>query len=91
MFLAYPQGGKQVIGVQLDAPLMYIVNKAMATCLINEFCFQSVLDYETYIMNLTEANLSDHPKWQKEYTFKVQTTLSHEARSISESLANHHA
>jgi len=30
-----------------------------------------VLDHETYILNLTEANISDNPKWELEYTTKV--------------------
>lgn len=30
-----------------------------------------VLDHETYFMNLTEANISNEPKWQLEYTAKV--------------------
>lgn len=30
-----------------------------------------VLDHETYIMNLTDANISMKPKWIKEYSAKV--------------------
>jgi sphingomyelin phosphodiesterase len=30
-----------------------------------------VTDYETYFLNLTEANLSNRPKWELEYTAKV--------------------
>ena len=30
-----------------------------------------VLDHENYFMNLTEANISNEPKWELEYTAKV--------------------
>lgn len=30
-----------------------------------------VLDHETRILNLTDANLTNEPKWQKEYSAKV--------------------
>ncbi|XP_038051985.1 sphingomyelin phosphodiesterase-like isoform X2 [Patiria miniata] len=31
----------------------------------------AVLDHETYVMNLTDANLTDNPKWNLEYTAKA--------------------
>lgn len=34
-----------------------------------------VLDHETYIMNITDANLTMNPKWQKEYSAKVNHSL----------------
>ncbi|KAI0232885.1 Sphingomyelin phosphodiesterase [Lamellibrachia satsuma] len=36
----------------------------------------AVLDHETYIMNLTEANLSNKPRWIKEYSAKATYNLS---------------
>lgn len=36
----------------------------------------AVLDHETYIMNLTEANLSNKPQWIKEYSAKETYGLS---------------
>lgn len=35
-----------------------------------------VLDHENIFMNLTEANLSNVPKWRKEYSAKVRP-ISH--------------
>uniref|UniRef100_A0A1W7R9I3 Sphingomyelin phosphodiesterase n=1 Tax=Hadrurus spadix TaxID=141984 RepID=A0A1W7R9I3_9SCOR len=43
---------------------------------------RTVLDHETYYLNLTEANLSDKPKWKLEYTakkaFNMTTLLASE-------------
>lgn len=46
-------------------------------------CFQQVLDHETYVMNLTEANLSSkkQPQWKLEYRAKVRLCLSCVAKS----------
>ena len=33
--------------------------------------FQSVLDHENFIMNITEANITNKPVWKKEYSAKV--------------------
>jgi sphingomyelin phosphodiesterase len=42
----------------------------------------SILDYETRIMNLTEANLTNEPKWIHEYSlinaFNLKSTLPNE-------------
>ena len=42
------------------------------------FDFQQVLDHETYIVNLAEANLSPHkaPTWALEYSAKVSGNTS---------------
>ena len=32
------------------------------------------LDHSTYILNITEANLTNKPKWMLEYSAKVGTT-----------------
>lgn len=34
-----------------------------------------VVDYETYFLNLTEANITNEPKWQLEYTAKVNICI----------------
>ena len=34
-----------------------------------------VLDHSTYIMNITDANLSNKPKWELEYTAKVSANM----------------
>lgn len=33
---------------------------------------RQVLDHETYYMNLTDANISNKPKWSFEYSAKVR-------------------
>jgi sphingomyelin phosphodiesterase len=35
----------------------------------------NILDHETIFMNLTEANLNDNPKWEKEYSAKVSIPI----------------
>jgi len=43
-------------------------------CLLMTFVLlQMVLDHETFIMNLTAANIEDRPVWMKEYSAKVLT------------------
>ena len=34
-------------------------------------CTQQLLDHESYYLNITDANLTNKPKWQLEYTVKV--------------------
>lgn len=34
------------------------------------FDFQMVLDHETWVMNLREANLYNYPIWYKEYSVR---------------------
>ena len=36
---------------------------------------RQVLDHETYILNITDANLTNKPKWIYEYTAKVSPWL----------------
>ena len=36
---------------------------------------RQVLDHETYILNITDANLTNKPKWIHEYTAKVSPWL----------------
>ena len=33
---------------------------------------QQLLDHESYYLNITDANLTNKPKWQLEYTVKVR-------------------
>lgn len=35
------------------------------------FLLQALLDHKVYYMNLTDANLTNKPKWQVEYSAKV--------------------
>ena len=34
-------------------------------------CTQQLLDHESYYLNITDANLTNKPKWQLKYTVKV--------------------
>ena len=36
---------------------------------------RQVLDHDTYILNITDANLTNKPKWIHEYTAKVRQSL----------------
>lgn len=38
---------------------------------VSKFCFQAVLDYNNFYMNLTEANAKGNPQWIFEYNPKV--------------------
>ena len=41
----------------------------VASIIINvKFCSQAVLDHETWVMNLKEANLYGYPMWRKLYS-----------------------
>ena len=51
------------------------VFRLYCTCNCVYCCVQAILDHETYIMNLTEANLSDKPQWTKEYSAKASRHL----------------
>ncbi len=56
----------------------YNLNPGFRIYTMDGYYFNSswcVLDHETYIMNLTEANLFGQPKWRKEYTLKEEYNL----------------
>lgn len=42
---------------------------------VNIYYLQAVLDHETWVMNLKEANLYDYPIWQKLYSTQAAYKL----------------
>ena len=40
-------------------------------------CYQSLLDFETFYMNVTDANLSNVPKWIHEYSASKDYHMTH--------------
>ena len=56
--------------------IKFINNNNIHVDLTRVACFQTVLDHETHILNLTEANLTNKPQWVKEYSAKVIIILT---------------
>lgn len=70
--------------------LMFLFSGNLNPVLMIRFS-QQIIDHETWIFNLTEANLnpSESPKWFKEYSFKDAFNLSDlSPKSLGEMLEN---
>ena len=59
------------IAVHLEKLFSTITLRQERMMITFTLCIQQLLDHKSYYLNITDANLTNKPKWQLEYTVKV--------------------